>query len=438
VPTHWTYASAQQSEQLFQGDIIARSEALLKVLGEEHQHFCDPKYLAFTVVSQTCDLVLRKGACKARHVALAVVRPLDSILPDLLGDLCTQPAPGVYPRESRFQAEQLLERILNQNEQAHGLFYLHPDADAGIAVPAVAMLRISISLRSREHYRMLQDSRCGRLATEYRNKLGWLAGNLYSRVDTPDWADQPGGPEAAQRLVEDLLDRPGTSDAPLWVPEAWVRAARKANVELQEVPRDRLLALLEQHAPRPPREVVLERVRHLAAQLTDELGDREAERFLAAIQTDQALPVLAINGLSAAVEPLFGEEAAKATSTLAGWARSDDSRIPFHRVMRDRCGEFTRRRGPRRVSLFLEALAQGPMLDETAVEQVLGVLDRAGTLEPETREVVRDQLRQERFPGALLDRLRSLLRETVAATLAERLTRRLENDQAFQNAFRQG
>src|SRR5207247_8080250 len=99
--------------------------------------------------------------------------------------------------------QQFLERVINQNEQAHGLFYLHPDADVGIAVPAAAMLRVSISLRSREHYNVLKAARCGRLRAEFRNKLGWLTGNLYSRVDTPDWADEDGGAEASKALIAD-------------------------------------------------------------------------------------------------------------------------------------------------------------------------------------------------------------------------------------------
>src|SRR5205807_2422402 len=50
---------------------------------------------------------------------------------------------------------ELLERIINQNEQTLGLFYLEPDGDLKLAVGAVALLRVTIVLLQPEMERRL-------------------------------------------------------------------------------------------------------------------------------------------------------------------------------------------------------------------------------------------------------------------------------------------
>ena len=92
---------------------------------------------------------MRKGGCKAKHISLAVVRPLSALVPTVLEEMCQSPRPGVFAKDRREDAEDFLRKVLNQNEQAQGWVYLHPDADVQIGEPAVAMLRISISLRSK-------------------------------------------------------------------------------------------------------------------------------------------------------------------------------------------------------------------------------------------------------------------------------------------------
>jgi len=74
VPNHWTYKPVSPDDDLSQGDIIARTEPVLNLLNGVHAYFCDPKYLCFIVLTQSCDLVMRGAACKARQIALGVVR----------------------------------------------------------------------------------------------------------------------------------------------------------------------------------------------------------------------------------------------------------------------------------------------------------------------------------------------------------------------------
>lgn len=184
---HWTFEDFDPKSDLQQGDILRPTGGLRKVFEEVHPHFCDEKYLAFVVISQTCDLVLRDdGECSARYINVAVVRSLADVFQSLLSTVCDPIHEGVYSDRERSRATDLLARIFNQNEQKLGLFYLFPDGEVEIGEDAVAFLRISVAFRS-DHYELMRDARCGRLQSEFANKLGWLVGNLYSRVGTPDW-----------------------------------------------------------------------------------------------------------------------------------------------------------------------------------------------------------------------------------------------------------
>jgi hypothetical protein len=276
MSSHWTYRPFDKDSDLVQGDLIRRSDDLLAVLGEVHKFFCDPRYTAFAVLTQSCDLVRRGGdACKAEHINLAVVRELETLLPRLLGESCGTGVANVFRKESRYCAQQILQKILNQNDQAHGLFYLHPDGDVGVATPSVIMLRVSIALRQ-QHYDLLKQSRCGRLAPEYANKLGWLSGNLYSRIATPDWEDQAMDREASAKQARTLLTRITQPNEENWVPQDWVNAASKAGIDLAAIPPSQFASTIRQHAPSEPLDIVLDRVREVSrevavADLVDEI-----------------------------------------------------------------------------------------------------------------------------------------------------------------------
>jgi len=247
---HWTYEKIEGDQApLRQGDILWPKPELRTVFEEVHPHFCDAKYIAFIITTQSCDLVRRNGKpCKADYINLAVVRDLESCLSQFFDNVCEKVSSRVYLKGSKSEAYQLLTRILNQNEHALGLFYLHPDTDTiGISDYAVALLRVSVALRAKEHYEVLQKARTGRLAGEFRNKLGWLVGNLYSRVGTPDWKDQEGGDEKMGELIHQFID----SEYYAWVSKAWVKAAEKAGVSVANLPQEELMPILEKYRPLP-------------------------------------------------------------------------------------------------------------------------------------------------------------------------------------------
>ena len=241
---HWTYGDTPCGEvDLLQGDILYPTDDILRVLRPATPQPCYHESLGFLVVSQCCDLVRRAGhPCKANHIAIVEVRELESILQDLFESVCTKVCAGVFIQESKVEAQQLLRRILNQNEQALGLFYLHPceEGTGFLTVESVALLRAAISL-PRSHYQVLLEARRGRLDPQFRNKLGWLVGNLYSRVGTPDWSEQADGEELQSSMVRKHVD----SENFTWVKNSSVNLARGGGVQFDNLTKAEAIAQLE-------------------------------------------------------------------------------------------------------------------------------------------------------------------------------------------------
>lgn len=278
MASHWTYEKIEkEDEPLRQGDILWPRPELRRLFEEIHPHFCDSKYIAFVITTQSCDLVRRDGKpCKADYINLAVVRDLESCLSQFLDNVCQKVSPSVYLKGSKVEAYQLLTRILNQNEQMLGLFYLHPDADTvGISDYAVVLLRVAVAVHAKEHYELLQKVRTGRLAGQFRNKLGWLVGNLYSRVGTPDWSEQKDGDKQMEKLISYLID----SDLYIWVSKSLVNAAKKAGVCIDEIPSGRLMVELKKYQPAPFKEQIAEAAKQEVNKVISKLPDQILEEI---------------------------------------------------------------------------------------------------------------------------------------------------------------
>ncbi len=252
--SHWTYTEiSDKSNDLEQGDILDPSSGLRNLLKSVHPHFCDPKYAGFMVLTQTCDLVRRKGRrCNSKYVNVAVIRSLSNYLRDLLRRVCKEYPHDVLDKDSKVEAKRFLQRLINQNEQKLGLFYLYPDADAGIAESCVAVLRVNVALRSYEHYDLLVRARRGRLEREFQSKLRWLMGNLYSRVATRDWPNKRG-----EKLTKELLSE--------CAPEIKWLSKEEAHVVTEGVSVDGLSEeeakkKLKPHLPKSPREHALDEI----------------------------------------------------------------------------------------------------------------------------------------------------------------------------------
>lgn len=249
---HWTYTARGPDDHLEQGDFLVLTDGLRSVLDEVHPHFCGSKYIGFTVATQSCDLVRRRGnRPKAQYINIASVRSLKEVAPRLLSHFATAVAEGVFFQSGKQSAKDFLTRLFNQNEQSLGLFYFHPDADIGLGERSVAFLRVAIALRA-EHYDVLLQARRGGLKPAFQAKFGWLVGNLYSRAATPDWSDQEEGDKQLESLVSDYLEEQLLGFGPIWIEDELVAAGRKADVSFHDRNPSDLKNELEQYRPEPP------------------------------------------------------------------------------------------------------------------------------------------------------------------------------------------
>ena len=146
-------------------------------------------------------------------------------------------------------------------------FFIYTPTQMRVSPPLLSSCSVvSIALR-RQHYDLLKESRCGRLAPQYANKLGWLSGNLYSRIATPDWEDQVGDKEASAKQAKSLLARITQPNDENWVPQEWVESASKAGVNLAAIPPSQFASTIRQHAPSEPIDIVLDRVREVSREV---------------------------------------------------------------------------------------------------------------------------------------------------------------------------
>jgi hypothetical protein len=207
APSCFAYAKAS-SPDLAQGDILAKSGDLKEVIRSVHPFFLKDDYTHFIVLTQSCDLVRRgEKRCKVRYITLAAVRPLSRVVEreieryqsdfERLAEVCSQ--------TGKARVEQFLERLLNNN--APEFFYLHEEPALGFPESACAFLNLPISLRASQHYDTCMRSRLLSLTDVFQAKLGWLTGNIYSRVGTPDWVPDHISKEDFSGRISDILDR---------------------------------------------------------------------------------------------------------------------------------------------------------------------------------------------------------------------------------------
>ena len=285
MPTHWTYDDSVSNDDLSQGDILDRTDDLLNILRQFHQHFATDKYVGFLVVTQSCDLVYRESKCKAPYISIAAIRSAGSVLPDILKEICQSGIPQVLSSDSRGRASELLSRILNQNEQSLGLFYLHPDADVGIADNSVAMLRVTISLRS-SHYEVLRQARRGRLNNQFASKLGWLVGNLYARVATPDWRDAAGGEKEQKRLVDELLKSGSLSDCN-WLSKTQIKSLQNHGIDFSQLDREQISAAIKNARPLNAKQQAIERVKQIVGDVAKNIDEKTLDSIVTRLTNDQ-------------------------------------------------------------------------------------------------------------------------------------------------------
>ena len=174
---------------LCQGDLLRVTDEMRAILQEVHPYFLNEHYKFFIVLTQSCDLVRRNGGkCKTPYITLAAVKSFDDFFEDkLLSEKYAEEVNGYFLVDSkqRTRAYQLLERIYNNTEPDY--FFLYKEEYLSLSESMVASLKVSIALKSELHYESCLSAKILELSDEFKAKLGWLVGNMYSRVGTTDW-----------------------------------------------------------------------------------------------------------------------------------------------------------------------------------------------------------------------------------------------------------
>lgn len=280
---YFLFEPLQDKSGLEQGDILLPDDGLNKLLKEVHPHFHDDRYSAFLVLTQTCDLVIRDPKpCKSPYVNLAVVRPINTVLEDLLPRVCSpaklgeQILGGIYDSRSKPKAREFLVRVLNQNEHALGLFFITADASIGISESSVALLQVSFAVRSQDHYSLLVNARSGRLRRQYQSKLGWMAGYLYSRVATEDMPE-----ERMKQLLDELL-----ADDIRWLPKERLEAAYRDGLTLDGMDVNEAYKIISRKKARTKRDVVIDRMMDAVDEVLGPLDEQDRSQIETRLRSD--------------------------------------------------------------------------------------------------------------------------------------------------------
>jgi hypothetical protein len=281
--------SRLDKSNLSQGDVIAKSDAVIHRIGQAHQYYADaPDYTHFMVLTQSCDLVKRQGDFKAPYITIAAAKPFSGTI----GQFFEQQSKNVKGAEFSFhsssligKAKQLIERHVNNTEPE--FFFLPKSGHPSIPEDIVVFLRLTIALR-KEHYDALAQAKIAELADVFQAKLGWLKGNIYSRVATPDLEDR--GLNAAE-VKAGFYDQYIPRDKTVWLSALQAELLRKiVSNKRRELDRDlssdEVLKIIEDEIP--------EDIEIIANNIVDRLkknklleGDEEAEKKFARVISNE-------------------------------------------------------------------------------------------------------------------------------------------------------
>lgn len=225
---HFTYDENPDDRSLFQGDVLRRTDEINAILEKVYRRYFKEDCRYLIVLTQSCDLVRRNSKpCTARYITLAAVHPLAVAIereidrrrvqrPDVEREA------GIANTNVKLAIKKFVESLLNNNKSPY--FYLHPELEAEFDEPHCAFLRLSIAIKTSEHYDTCLTAKVLQLQPEFQAKLGSLVTELYGRVGTEDFTTKQDTKSEFQARIDRILEEEGT----LWVAEEWyTRLLRK-------------------------------------------------------------------------------------------------------------------------------------------------------------------------------------------------------------------
>jgi hypothetical protein len=237
---------------LQQGDLLRITEDIRNVLLQCHPYYANkPDYAFLMVLTQSCNLSRRDGECKARYITLAAVRPIKTLIErelekhqwssiEKVNKLCSD--------DRRHHVKDFLNKLLNNNLPEY--FYLAEDPELEINRPHVAFLTLSVAVK-KEHYEKCVVARIAQLTEIFQAKLGWLVGDIYSRIGTPDWV-----PEHKTQPEFDAFLEKQLNEMSLWVSRNCLeqlkmeqqRRRKERKDKKYSIPQDEVLQLIGEFA----------------------------------------------------------------------------------------------------------------------------------------------------------------------------------------------
>ena len=190
-------------DALRQGDLLLRTTRVREALAQAHQHYAAHEaYTHFVVLTQSCDLAVREGGkFRASYVTICAAKPLSTYLDKKFSDVFAEKSPVKIGRSPMLRgAEGVLKKLISNTSDE--VFFLDAFAAPSINEPLCAFLQLSIALRA-EHYDALFAAKQAEMTDIFAAKIGWMTGNLYSRVATPDLYEVD--PRAAQDYERNLI-----------------------------------------------------------------------------------------------------------------------------------------------------------------------------------------------------------------------------------------
>lgn len=145
------------------------------------------------MITQSCDLVRRgeNGTCKTRYITIAAIRSLETVITRELEKTVKNGGAVIIDGETHCSKaeERDLKDFLNKiyNNQSKDYFFLHAAPSHELESDSCTFLPLSIAVKADLHFSALLSSKCLQLEDNFQSRLGWMVGNLYSRVGTKDF-----------------------------------------------------------------------------------------------------------------------------------------------------------------------------------------------------------------------------------------------------------
>ena len=254
-----------------------------------------------------------------------------------------------------------------------------------------------------------------------------MVGNLYSRVDTPDWPEKLGKGNADKKVSKLIKDLDEASQN-VWVPRQLFDLAVNREPGVKDLPKEKVLPVIQVHAPRPPHEAALVRVRELGPPLLGSITPGDLDAAVELLKDDRAY----IHLIAEAVAIPFRDHLSPVALTDLIGGLEADSRVRDHTTAwTARLGEdFIKARGKKDYPAFLAIYSARPIVDGGLLAAIRDHASAVGVPAEHLDALIAST--EEIAPTLpMQDCIRLLLQAAAAKNLANRLASRLDNDAGF-------